>query len=354
MGLFDLDDSLIKEEKKPSNYDDDLRKAKVLCIRGEYGAALAIYNAILDKDFENEGALIGILRVHSKDFRELKGEQLDNDIHAIESLHPNTKDPDYLAYKQKRNGSSNSASTSSKPNNSLSDLINNIFGSEAKTETKKETVSKPAAPSKHDLFLKYKKEGDTAYNNKEPFKGIKSYEMAIPYAQNDEELISIYPRLAWLQYDIKETQKALDYMLKALRSGYMNNESYPYNYIGVCYYELEDWKNALKYFEMGVARFSLTKKEQYRLGRLYFNMGFCYYSLGNASDAVTYYEKAIASNDINDSTLSYAYNNAAVLYYYQNKGVTQNKIKGKEYTIKAAKLGHKSSIDRARKNGWSL
>ena len=97
--MFDLDDELLEN----NNYADELKKARVLCIRGQYDRALEIYNKILDEDYENEEALIGLLRVHSKDFREFDGDIIEDDIHAIEKLAPDTEDEEYLDYLIKRN-----------------------------------------------------------------------------------------------------------------------------------------------------------------------------------------------------------------------------------------------------------
>lgn len=104
--LFDLDDSLLEEaapkKVETSSYEVELKKARALCIRGQYDRALDIYNSILDEDFENEEALIGVLRVHSKDFTEFDNKDIDQDIHAIESMCPDTMNDEYLSYLKKR------------------------------------------------------------------------------------------------------------------------------------------------------------------------------------------------------------------------------------------------------------
>ena len=97
--MFDLDDELLEDKK---NYNDELKKARVLCIRGQYARALEIYNKILDEDFENEEALIGLLRVHSKDFREFDGDIIEDDIRVIEKIAPDTVNEEYLDYIVKR------------------------------------------------------------------------------------------------------------------------------------------------------------------------------------------------------------------------------------------------------------
>ncbi|MBR6072149.1 MAG: tetratricopeptide repeat protein [Acholeplasmatales bacterium] len=98
--MFDLDDDLIETNKK--DYLDLLKKARALCIRGQYDRALEIYNQILDEDYENEDALIGILRVHSEDFQIFDSKEINNDIHAIEKMCPDTSNEEYLDYLSRR------------------------------------------------------------------------------------------------------------------------------------------------------------------------------------------------------------------------------------------------------------
>jgi len=98
--MFDLDDSLLEEKK--SDYSEDIKKARALSIRGQYDRALDIYNKILDEDYENEDALIGLLRVHSKNFREFDGKIIEDDIFAIEQMAPDTTNEEYLNYLSRR------------------------------------------------------------------------------------------------------------------------------------------------------------------------------------------------------------------------------------------------------------
>ena len=81
---------------------EDIKKARALSIRGQYDRALDIYNKILDEDFENEDALIGLLRVHSKNFREFDDKKIEDDIFAIEQMAPDTTNEEYLNYLSKR------------------------------------------------------------------------------------------------------------------------------------------------------------------------------------------------------------------------------------------------------------
>lgn len=98
---FEIEESPKKEEKKA--FKDELHKAEVLCIRGQYDKSLKIYESILDEDIDNQDAYLGILRVHSEDFTLFDGKDIENDIKVIEKLFEDIDNPDYLAYMKKRN-----------------------------------------------------------------------------------------------------------------------------------------------------------------------------------------------------------------------------------------------------------
>lgn len=98
---FEIEESPKKEEKKA--FKDELHKAEVLCIRGQYDKSLKIYESILDEDIDNQDAYLGILRVHSEDFTLFEGKDIENDIKVIEKLFEDIDNPDYLAYMKKRN-----------------------------------------------------------------------------------------------------------------------------------------------------------------------------------------------------------------------------------------------------------
>ena len=140
--MFDLDDELLTEEKK-SDFGEYLKKARALCIRGQYDRALEIYNKILDVDYENEEALIGILRVHSKDYREYSGETIENDIHAIETMCPDTYNDEYLKYISKRKDYLSTKKEEKKPE-SVTQTIKTVVNEEPKPVT----PPKPVIPAK--------------------------------------------------------------------------------------------------------------------------------------------------------------------------------------------------------------
>lgn len=144
--LFNFDESLADGfATQKNNFDEKLKKARILCIRGRFEQALAICEEILDEDMENMGAYIEILRVHSEDFTVFEGEDIDKDIHAIERLFPDIDNDEYIDYLQKRRkslknkniGSDNNAqSTVSNKNIENSSTINRIVTDNADSDKK--------------------------------------------------------------------------------------------------------------------------------------------------------------------------------------------------------------------------
>lgn len=103
--LFNFDESLadgFNTNQQKNDYEEKLKKARILCIRGRFKQALAICEEILDEDMENMGAYIELLRVHTEDFTVYEGIEIDKDIHAIERLFPDIDNEEYIDYLQKR------------------------------------------------------------------------------------------------------------------------------------------------------------------------------------------------------------------------------------------------------------
>ena len=104
--LFNFDGNLEKAFDEQINpYEQDLKRAKIYCVRGQFDKAEEIYNEILDKDMENKEAYIGLLRAHSEDFTVYNNKLIERDIHTIDALFPDLDDPEYLKYIRARNDS---------------------------------------------------------------------------------------------------------------------------------------------------------------------------------------------------------------------------------------------------------
>lgn len=94
--LFDVENNI-------SNYELEIKKARALCIRGQFDRALVIYNSILEDEYDNPDALVGLLRIHSHDFTLFEGEEIEKDMSVIYRLCPNIDDEEFHQYNDKRN-----------------------------------------------------------------------------------------------------------------------------------------------------------------------------------------------------------------------------------------------------------
>ena len=217
--LFSFDDSIEKEfDEHHKNYDAELKKAKIYCIRGQYEKAIDIYNAILEEDMENEDAYVGLLRAHSEDFNVLEGEDIDIDIRTIETLFPEIENEEYIAYLKKRKEFFTGGSESTKKARSLKNI--------------------------DDILA----EADRLYE-------AESYSDAYTFYERAAKLGSAMAniRMGYLVYNglgvNKNTKAALELYLKAAEMG----EYYAYYLLGLLYMnDIGDDAKAFKYFDTGV------------------------------------------------------------------------------------------------------
>jgi tetratricopeptide (TPR) repeat protein len=85
-----------------------------------------------------------------------------------------------------------------------------------------------------------------------------------------------------------------------------------YNYIGLCYFELSDFKTAEQYFIEAISKFTNEFKSQYEI---YYNLAFTYHQQESFKLASEYYEKAIQNN----SNYPFSYKNYAYLLFNEKK-----------------------------------
>ena len=83
----DLDSSferqLESQESVSESYDKELDKAFVYCKREMFDKAATIYETLINKNFNDVNAYIGLIRISSKNFTNLSGGQIDGDINAL-------------------------------------------------------------------------------------------------------------------------------------------------------------------------------------------------------------------------------------------------------------------------------
>lgn len=277
--LFDLDDSLLeKREEKSKDFSLELKKARAFCLRGLPEKALGIYNQILDEDFENEGALVGILRVHSDNFRIYEGKEIDNDVFAIENMCPDIMDEEYITYVSKRNEL----------------LKQKKVEAPKKEETKpepkvvvKEETKKENKPSNNDEYSSLVKKAKEVANNDRQ-KAIEIYVTAFLKATNNTqrktvnyEIAELYKDEALDNINTKENfDKAINYYLNCLL-GCEQKDTYRYlsNFnIGYIYQQKGEIEKAIKYY--------LLAKDGYSTA-LYF-LALAYYDNGDNLECSAY------------------------------------------------------------------
>ena len=332
--LFDLDDNLLKEEKKETkDLSVELKKARALCIRGQRDRALEIYNAILEEDFENEQALLGILRVHSENFRIYEGKQVEDDVYAIESMCPDIMDEEYLNYISKRNDALKNTKEEPKK------------AEEKKTDAKNEEAPKKSEPAEtfDSLYEKARGIGEDDYD-----KAIALFQKAITLTDNKDklkkayyEIGELYSSLADETYEDKYYHLAIENYEKAKKNAGKDHYFYVSLFnIGHMYYALEDYETALDYYKQSA--------EGYVLG--YYFVAVCYQELGDNLEASAYYQTFINKTE-------FVYSNTFLLQalysfgymHYKGNGVKQNLNVAKNAFQKLADLGDKRGTDMLKK-----
>lgn len=104
--FFNFDEGLNsgfdKQLEKVSNEDKEkqLKKALVLCLRNKFAEALKIYEGLVEDDIDYIPAYIGILRVHSQNFKKFDGEEIEADLNIIDELGDGSEadDENYMNY----------------------------------------------------------------------------------------------------------------------------------------------------------------------------------------------------------------------------------------------------------------
>lgn len=310
MSRFDLDDSLL-EEKKTKNYEEDLKKARALSIRGQTDKALAIYNAILDEDYENEEALIGLLRVHSDNFRIFEGKEIEDDVFAIESICPDTKNEDYLSFKEK------------------------IKNQKQLNKEKEEEKSLEESIKREDRYRHFYFLADQEQRAREYEKAVESYKNALEYASTDAEFFNVYYYLSSSYYYLKKYDDAVKYNKLAIKYGdnYPSLVDYCYFEMGECFYEQKKYKEAIPYYEEAVERSYIDEL-------VFIHLADCYYSAKINPEKVY---------DLYDTYFRY-YKNTAKYYgdacfglatlYENGFGVEKNKFKAEDWYRNGQHVGH--------------
>ena len=332
--LFDLDNDLLKEEKPSKDNSVELRKARALCIRGQKDRALEIYNAILEEDFENEQALLGILRVHSENFRIYEGKQIEDDVYAIESMCPDIMDEEYLNYISKRNDALKSKKEEKKE--------------EPKKEVKEVKAEAPKKNKEEDFNSLFKQANDIGEDDYQ--KAIDLYLAATACTDDKKLLKKVYYEIGWLYKSWFESGEgeehyllvAIDYFNDVIKLC-SNTDDYYYLanfFIGDCYKDSGDYETALEYFD--------KSKEGFSNG--WYGVALCHKNLGNYLEESAYLSTFINTQEYKSSNyfLKEALYEFGMLHYDCND-VKKNLVVAKKAFQKLADLGDKRGTDMLKK-----
>jgi flagellar biosynthesis GTPase FlhF len=84
---FNLESAFDKQLDEKSSldfdYDKELNRAEILCKRKMFSRAAIVYEALINKNFDDVNAYIGLIRVSSENFTKFDGDQLSRDISAL-------------------------------------------------------------------------------------------------------------------------------------------------------------------------------------------------------------------------------------------------------------------------------
>lgn len=102
---FSLVDKALDEKIKEKEELDKKRKLiRVLCIRGKFDEATALYNELLESDPEDYAAYVGFVRIESKNYTVFEGEEIEKAVEVVRQIFAADfdSDADFSAYLKKR------------------------------------------------------------------------------------------------------------------------------------------------------------------------------------------------------------------------------------------------------------
>lgn len=305
--LFNFDESLADGfgTAQPKNdYNEKLKKARILCIRGRFQQALEIVEAILDEDMENMGAYVELLRVHTEDFTIYEGSEIDKDIHAIEKLFPDIDNEEYIDYLQKRR---------------------KALKGNPKPQVQEDTDTNTPATSTEST-------AKTSTETKRQTSSTKAKKTSTNTAAGMDEALVLYAYGLLYMDDKKDTydpDKALENLKKAADLGH---EEALKTYV--------DFSAKLaanrKSFDTVVTKPTASIMSEDEAEKIVENQaGYSASKIQEAKDALEMYAQKGSANALFN-----------IGYYYSNgkHGYTQNKTKAFEYYKKAADLGKRNAM----------
>ncbi len=174
------------------------------------------------------------------------------------------------------------------------------------------------------------------YFTSNPPKAMEYAKLLQPLAEksgNQDAIITSYDNLAWLYIEFSENEKAITYMLKALKVKEDLNDlpgvSTSLAGLGGIYYNMGNYKLALNYFnqtlEIENKTQNLSNDRYNRQGSIIGNIGLCYVGLGEIDKGLENYLKAVkiyTEHGLEESNGSF-YGNIGLIYLNNKKDYSQ-------------------------------
>lgn len=172
------------------------------------------------------------------------------------------------------------------------------------------------------------------YFNSDPPKAMqyaKLHNSLAEKTKNQEAIIASYDNLAYLYLGFSDSEKAVSFMLKALKAkeAIHDEEGVAVSMSGLAgtYYEMNNYKLALKYYEQIYELFKKENKKSEAASTLS-NMGLCYVGIGEIDKGLNNYLVAVEEyKEIGMENLaSITYSNIGQIYY-RHKQDYENALK---------------------------
>ncbi len=200
------------KQTKSTEIAEELKHAKVLCIRGEFDEAETLVREYIDKHYDQVDGYIAMLRVHSKDFSEFEGDQIEKDINIVVKIgEGNINNADFDNYIKARESYFADKKQAEKENKKK--MEENL-----KQEAEKETKKKEDAT----LYTQDKEILEKALDLYKNQKYKDAFELFQSIAEHDNPVALYYlgRMYHWGQAVKGDTRKAMEYYEKSANAGY--------------------------------------------------------------------------------------------------------------------------------------
>ncbi len=79
-------DKMLNDQQKVAEEMESIKRANVLCVRGEFDEAEKLVSLFIDRNYDRIEGYVALLRVHSKDYTLYEGAQIEKDLRVIQKI----------------------------------------------------------------------------------------------------------------------------------------------------------------------------------------------------------------------------------------------------------------------------